>query len=250
MLDPLAGAGLQEPSLTHFNGLQIASRVIPAAGAPRGGDWCDAFAVGDDVLAISIGDVCGHGAETFELMVSMRQAVRDATLRNLDPAQALATANVFLHTYDAGEIVTAIVALLDTRRHSITYANAGHPPPIMATPSGTTFLEYADADMPLGLELDAMPAIRRVSLPSSTLIVFYTDGVSEAGRDSVQGPIKLCAAATYARDFPELPTAGTIEAMTLSGDNFDDVAILTVRTPLTPIVRSQRPKRNAAAATT
>jgi hypothetical protein len=52
----------------------------------------------------------------------------------------------------------------------------------------------------------------------------------------------------FARDFPELPTAATIEAMTLSAVNFDDAAILTVRTPHFPIVRSRRSKRYAAGA--
>jgi serine phosphatase RsbU (regulator of sigma subunit) len=248
MLDPLATVSAQEPSMTRFNGLEISSRIIPAAGASRGGDWCDLFAVDDNVLALSIGDVCGHGVEKFDSMVAMRQAIRDAVLRDLDPAQTLAQVNRFLHEYDPGEIVTAIVGLLDTRRRSITYANAGHPPPIVAGRHGAVLLESADPDLPLGIEPRFMPAIHEVSLPASTLIVFYTDGVSESSRDSVQGSIQLCAAAKFARDFPELPTAATIEAMTLPAANFDDAAILTVRTPLFPILRSRRLKRYATGA--
>jgi serine phosphatase RsbU (regulator of sigma subunit) len=248
MLDPIAAVSTQEPSLTRFNGLEISSRIIPAAGAPRGGDWCDAFAVDDDVLAISIGDVCGHGVEKFDAMVAMRQAIRDAALRNLDPAQTLAHVNRFLYEHDPGEIVTAIVGFMDTRRRSLIYANAGHPPPIVAGPHGASFLEWADADVPLGIEPHLMPAIREAGLPASTLVVFYTDGVSESRRDLVQGANQLCAAAKFARDFPELPSAGTIEAMTLSARNFDDAAILTVRTPLFPIIRSRRAKRYAAGA--
>lgn len=248
MLDPLATVYPEESPLTRFNGLRISSRIIPAAGAPRGGDWCDAFSIDDDVLAISIGDVCGHGVEKFDSMVAVRQAIRDAAFRNLDPAQTLAHVNWFLHEHDPGEIVTAIVGLLDTRRRSMTYANAGHPSPILAGPYGASFLESADADVPLGIEPHFMPALHEVSLPASTLIVFYTDGVSESTRDAVQGSIQLCAAAKFVRDFPELPTATTIEAMTLSARNFDDVAIMTVRTPLFPILRSSRSKRYAAGA--
>jgi|GEM_PF-4893628 hypothetical protein len=48
-----------------------------------------------------------------------------------------------------------------------------------------------------------------------------------------------CAAAKLARNFPEFPTAATIEAMMLSTGNFDDAAILTVRTPVLPIVRKK-----------
>jgi phosphoserine phosphatase RsbU/P len=242
MLDPIVTVSDQEPSMTRFNGLEISSRIIPARGALRGGDWCDAFAVTDEVLALSIGDVCGHGAEKFNSMVGMRQAIREAVLRGLDPAQVLAGVNRVLHDHDPGEIVTAIVALIDTRRRSISYANAGHPPPIIAGPYGTSFLEHPDADVPLGIEPDLKPAIREARLPSSSLIVFYTDGVSESGRDSVQGSIQLCGAAKFARKFPEFPTAATIEAMMLSAENFDDAAILTVRTPFLPIVRRARAK--------
>jgi serine phosphatase RsbU (regulator of sigma subunit) len=242
MLDTFAEAYPQEPPLTSFNGLQISSRIIPAAGAKCGGDWCDTFALNDDVLALSIGDVCGHGTEKFDAMVAMRQAIRAAAFRGLDPAQTLAYVNRLLHEHAPGEIVTAIFGLLDTRRRLISYANAGHPPPIMAGPYGTLFLEFADPDVPLGVEAGLMPAIHEISLPASTLMVFYTDGVSESARDSVQGSIQLRAAAKFARDFPELPTATTIEAMTLPEITFDDAAILTVRTPLLPMVRRRRLK--------
>jgi serine phosphatase RsbU (regulator of sigma subunit) len=242
MLDTFAEVYPQEPPLTSFNGLQISSRIIPAAGAQRGGDWCDAFSLNEDVLALSIGDVCGHGAETFDAMVAMRQAVRDAAFRGLDPAQTLACVNRFVCEHAPGEIVTAIFALLDTRRRSLCYANTGHPPPIMAGPYGTLFLEFANADVPLGIESGLLPALHEVSLPASTLMVFYTDGVSESGRDSVKGSIQLRAAAKFARDFPELPTATTIEAMTLPEITYDDAAILTVRMPLLPMVRRRRLK--------
>jgi serine phosphatase RsbU (regulator of sigma subunit) len=245
MLHLLATDDPQEPATTssRFNGLQLSSRTIPAAGSPRGGDWCDAFTVSEDVLALSIGDLCGHGAEKFDSMVAVRQSIRDAALRGLDPAQTLAHVNRFLQRHEPGEIATAIVALVNTRQRSMVYANAGHPPPLMAGAFGTLFLEYPEPDLPLGIDSDFMPELHEISLPAATLIVFYTDGVSESGRDSVQGSIRLCAAAKFARDFPELPTAAAIEAMTVpTNANFDDAAILTVRTPLLPIVRNRHAK--------
>ena len=91
-----------QPSKTdfRFNGVQIGTRVVPAAGAARGGDWCEAFAIDGDIIALSIGDVCGHGAEKYDAMVAMRQAIREASLRGLSPAETLAEANRFLARYD------------------------------------------------------------------------------------------------------------------------------------------------------
>jgi serine phosphatase RsbU (regulator of sigma subunit) len=247
MIDPLVADDPLEPTSTSaaINGVRISSRIIPAGGALRGGDWCEAFAVSEDVVALSIGDVCGHGIEKFAAMFAIRGAIRDAALDGLDPAQTLAQVNQLLYRRDPGEIATAILALLDTRQRSMIYANAGHPPPLVAGPHGTLLLEYPEPDLPLGIVPDFMPAIHALSLPAATLLVFYTDGVSESERDSVQGTSRLLAAATFARDFPDLPTAETIEALTLStASHFDDAAILTARMPLLPITRNRHATAN------
>lgn len=152
--------------------------------------------VTDDVLALSIGDVCGHGDEKFGSMVAIRKTIRDATYRGLDPSQILAEADRFLHLRNAGEIATATIALLNTRKRTMLFANAGHPPLLLASAHGTLFLEYPQPDLPLGIERGLTPAAHEVSLPAATLIVFYTDGVSESGRDLVQGAIQLSAAAS------------------------------------------------------
>jgi hypothetical protein len=243
MLDSLATVDPLESFTTtaRFNGVQMGSRIVPVPGAVHGGDWCDAFPVNGDVIALSIGDVCGHGVEKFESMVAVRQSIRSAALKGLDPAQTLAEANRFLWGSAPGEIATAIFALLDTRRRSLVYANAGHPPPLVAGPFGALFLEYPATDLPLGIDREFMATTHEVSLSAGTLLVLYTDGVSESRRDSVQGSRRLCAAARFARDSAELPTATTIAEMTIPiGSNFDDAAILTVRTPSFPIVRNRR----------
>lgn len=219
-------------AISNIHGVQISSRIIPAAGASHGGDWCEAFPTSDGVIAFSIGDISGHGIEKSRAMREVRQTIRDAALAGLNPAQTLAHANRFLHRREPDETATAVFALLNTRRRSMVYANAGHPPPLFAGPGSTVFLESWAADLPLGIDHAFMPLLRAVTVPAATLIVFYTDGVSEAERDSLKGSLRLRAAAQYARDSPELPTAKTIESMTLSPHvTFDDAAILTARTP-------------------
>lgn len=84
---------------------------MPAGLAHEGGDWCEAFVISDDVIALSIGDVCGHGLEKYSAMVALRQAIRDAARLGLDPAQALAEANRFLRHYDPQENATGLLGL-------------------------------------------------------------------------------------------------------------------------------------------
>ena len=217
---------------SEFHGVSVSTRVMPAALAFRGGDWCEAFLVRPDVVAFSIGDVCGHGAAKFPAMIVLRQAIRNAVRDGLDPAQTLVRVNRFLGSYDAAENATAIVAFLDTRKRSLAFANAGHPAPLMVSSSGSRFLEFAGADLPLGIDAEIVPPLHVIRTPLAAMFVFYTDGVIEHMRDPLQGELQLRDAAQFAYAMPQLPSAAVIEQrMLLTGSNSDDAAILTAWTP-------------------
>lgn len=215
-----------------FNGVQLSARIMAAEHAAYGGDWCEAFAIGDGLIALSIGDVCGHGAEKYAAMIAIREVIRDAARRGCDPAQTLALAHTFLHEYDPNEYATAIFACLDVPRSKLTMANAGHPPPLLCLPGEASFLDSGETDLPLGVEDAFMPALRHIDIPPASLLVFYTDGVTEHDRKPLHGESELRAAALFAYNFASLPTATVIEKqMHLTGANLDDVAILTAWTP-------------------
>jgi len=245
MIDPIETGQFSEPATTSaaFQGVRLSTRIMPAALAARGGDWCEAFTVSRDVIALSIGDVCGHGAEKYAAMTSLRQAIRDAVWLGLDPAQILGVANAFLRQYDPEENATAILGLFDTRRRSLVFANAGHPPPLMAGPFGVSFLEFPQADLPLGIVSEMLPVLHVVSVPAATLLVLYTDGVSERGRKPIQGEAQLREAASFAYSASHLLSASVIERqMFLTGSNLDDAAILTALTPGAGIKRGTSSK--------
>jgi serine phosphatase RsbU (regulator of sigma subunit) len=250
MIEPVETREISEPGTTSsvFRSIRLTTRIMPAALAARGGDWCEAFAVSEDVVALSIGDVCGHGAEKFAAMGEVRQAIRDAAARGLHPGETLATANRFLRRYDPEENATAVFALFDARRRSLVFANAGHPPPLMAGPFGALFLDFPEADLPLGIVPEIAPAVHVISLPAGTLLVLYTDGVSERGRKPIDGEAQLRDAAIFAYQVSHLASAGVIEKrLFLTGSNLDDVAILTLRTVGTPITRGESARETRAA---
>jgi serine phosphatase RsbU (regulator of sigma subunit) len=152
----------------------------------------------------------------------------------------LTAANAFLQKYDGEENATAIFALLDTSRRSLVFANAGHPPPIMAGPFGAVFLEFPQADLPLGIVAEIAPILHVVSLPAAALLVLYTDGVSERGRKPIHGEAELRDATLFAYQASHLDSAAVIERqMFLTGSNLDDAAILTAWTPGVPIMRGK-----------
>ncbi|MGA2392691.1 MAG: PP2C family protein-serine/threonine phosphatase [Candidatus Lustribacter sp.] len=200
MIDTIETREFFEPATTSsaFHGVRLSTRIMPAALGASGGDWCEAFVVSRDVVAFSIGDVCGHGAEKSTAMIALRRAIGSAAWLGLDPAQTLTVANAFLRRYDPEENATATFALLNTRRRSLAFANAGHPPPLLVGLLGAAFLEFPEPDLPLGIMSDLVPALHVVNVPASTLLVFYTDGVSERGRNPIHGEAQLRDAAMFA----------------------------------------------------
>jgi serine phosphatase RsbU (regulator of sigma subunit) len=217
---------------TIFNGVRLSTRSTPAHFATRGGDWCETFVLSGDIVALSIGDVCGHGTEAFPAMTAIRLAVREAAFRGLDPARTLAAANRFVCELDPDLHATAFFAWLDTHRGIITFANSGHPPPLLVAPSGSRFLTYAAADLPLGIETVLAPELRVANMPGQSLLVLYTDGVTEHERSPLRGEAQLRDAAYLAYKYSVSQAASAIEAlMFLTPANGDDASILTAWMP-------------------
>jgi serine phosphatase RsbU (regulator of sigma subunit) len=203
-----------------------------ADGALAGGDWCDVISISEEAIAFTVGDVAGHGADVAETMAAIRAAVVQAMTDIHDPAQVLALANdVACRHQDGGVIVTAIVAFLDTRFQTLTFANAGHPPPLMLSGDGHAYLENPPSDLPLGIFSEHHAANYVVAIPTDALVVFYTDGITEHERDPIRGEAQLSAAARHVYEWPEFDDARAIAQAVLHvcrGD--DDAAAMVLRT--------------------
>jgi len=221
-----------ETSTSTFNGVRLSVSSTPARLAASGGDWCESFAISDDVVALSIGDVSGHGIERSAAMDVTRRAVRDAARSGLDPTQILAAANRVVCRLDPDLHATALFGLLDTARGLLTFASAGHPPPLLLRRAGSSFLTFETSDMPLGVEAVLEPSLHVAGMAPETLLVLYTDGVTEHERQPLRGEAQLQKAALDAFERSNPPTAAAIEElMFLAGSNEDDVSILTVWMP-------------------
>jgi serine phosphatase RsbU (regulator of sigma subunit) len=197
MIDPLGSpetpVSTPAPASTGWSlyGVQLSARILAADGALTGGDWCEAFAVAAGVIALSIGDVCGHGDDKFATRMALRQSIRDAAHRGLDPAQTLIAAHYFLRSYDPDEYATAVFGLLSVEKRTFVFANAGHPGPLLCSVTGTEFLEYPETYLPLGIEEMTIPAVHTVTVPEASLLVLYTDGVTEHDRKPLHGALEL-----------------------------------------------------------
>jgi serine phosphatase RsbU (regulator of sigma subunit) len=227
-------AAQSTPQLPPADGLFGASTSIwksAAGGARAGGDWCEVVTISDELLALTIGDVSGHGAGVAETMAAMRTSVLHAIRDIRVPSEVLAAINAAAYRHGGGVIVTAIVAFLNQRLNTLTFANAGHPPPLLLRSGRHAFLAYPPADLPLGIARRHHAADYVIALPDDALLALYTDGVTEHDRDPVCGERDLLEAVRWAYDRSESDLADAIARRTFrSMRGTDDAAVLVLRT--------------------
>jgi sigma-B regulation protein RsbU (phosphoserine phosphatase) len=161
-----------------------------------GGDTYDAFTFTPDVIGLSIADIAGKGLPAALLMSSLQAAVRAFALDASPPQTVCNSVNRLLcGQMIAGRFATLVYLRLDAARGEITYANAGHNPPLLARADGRV-----EALRSSGTVLGVFPdtEYRAVSLPleKDDRLLLYTDGITEArNRDGEEyGEERLAAA--------------------------------------------------------
>jgi hypothetical protein len=163
----------------RLGGLEISVAYRPAEGPAAGGDFYDLFALEEGRIAIVLGDVAGHGHEALTHAALTRYTLRAYMQAGLEPRAALALAGRALSDPAAEHFATVAVGVYDTRAGRLTYALAGHPPPIMR---GVQVREppMICCSPPVGWGLPTGRRQSTVSLPAGAEVCFFSDGLVEA----------------------------------------------------------------------
>lgn len=163
------------------------SRFHVPAGA--GGGWFDIIPLSGARVALTVGHVSGRGIQTTTAMGQLRTAIHTLSSLDLEPDELLARLNdtvarlaaerVALPAADPvrGQVLTAgcLYGVYDPLTLSCTFARAGHPPPVLAYPDGTTEVPDLPAGPPLGSDEGAPFAATRLSLAEGSVIALHTD---------------------------------------------------------------------------
>src|SRR5262245_23668702 len=150
-----------------------------------GGDWYDYIPMGDGRVAVVLADVSGKGMCAALLMSSTRSVVRLHAARGLSPRAILSEVNRFLvEDMPVSRFVTLIYAVVDPATSKITFASAGHVPPLFVDSTGARFLE-ADAGMPLGL-MECEFSDHEIEMTPGSRVFLYSDGITEAVNSSLE----------------------------------------------------------------
>ena len=146
-----------------------------------GGDFYDAFLIGDDKVFFAIGDVSGKGVAAALFMVETVTLLRMEAARDIPPLEVVTRVNNQLcRNNEQGMFVTVFCGVLDIARGVLTYCNCGHDAPLVGRAgAGFDFIECAGGMM-LGAIPDAPCRSGSIALARGDVVLCYTDGVTEA----------------------------------------------------------------------
>ena len=175
-------------------GLGLAARYLPAThGLNIGGDWYDAFRQRDGGLITVIGDVTGHGLHAAVMMSQLRTALRAYAVDGGSPGELLTRLHGFLNHLQPDLFATAVIARFHPDEDTLTWAAAGHPPPVLRLPDGRVRVLDAKPGAMLGIPLRQQIADHTERLTPGSTLALYTDGLVERRAEGIDPGIERLA---------------------------------------------------------
>jgi len=158
-------------------GFAVSGLSIPAGAI--GGYWYDFIDLHDGCWGLVLADVSGKGTAAALLMSATRAMLRSLAENSCTPSEVLTKLNKLLvEDFPSGRFVTMVYAVLDPAKGTLTYANAGHLPPVLLDGAGAKFLQ-SEMGLPLGIRHGSFSETT-VQLPEQFRIALYSDGITEA----------------------------------------------------------------------
>jgi PAS domain S-box-containing protein len=218
--------------LPQLDRLALAARYLPgAAGTQAGGDWYDVVALDDSRVAIAVGDVVGQGPAAAAVMGQLRSVLSTALLAGSSPAEALELLDRFAARLPAATASTAACLVLDWDRGTITWARAGHPPPLLLADGEAQYLDAAGSGTVLGVPGRRPFTEGTASVEPGAVLVLYTDGLVERRNAPIDVGMDRLAAAVqrYGGLPPEDLATVLLPELLADTEQPDDVALIAAR---------------------
>ncbi|MFD7438330.1 SpoIIE family protein phosphatase [Streptomyces sp. NPDC059861] len=162
-----------------------------------GGGGFDTFALSGARTALVVGEVAGQGIHAATTMGQIRTATHSLAALDLEPDELLARLNdtaISLAqeraTLPPGDPMpltgSCAYAVYDPLAQTCTIALAGHPPPVIAHPDGSTEIPHLPSGPPLGSTEGPPFAATTVSVPDGSVLAFYTASLQHTAPDTLQ----------------------------------------------------------------
>jgi serine phosphatase RsbU (regulator of sigma subunit) len=181
-----------------LSGLELAVRYLPGGtGTHAGGDWYDVFELPEGQVGLVVGDVTGHGVAAAATMGQLRIAVLAYALGGRQPREVVADLDVLVERLGTGDIATMVYVTLDRARQRLVVTSAGHPPPVVVAPDGTSLLVEGGHGRLLGVSPPPTDRSQTdVPVVPGSHVLMYTDGLVEPAERAGSDGLELLARAT------------------------------------------------------
>ncbi len=178
-----AQENLLPASSPQLPGFGIAALCRPAREC--GGDLYDFIPLADGKLGVVVADVSGKGVPAALYMTLTKGLLRSVSEEHSDPGEILRVVNKHLYEVCKRKVfVTLFFGVLDPATKTLTYARAGHNPPIWRKQHDQSASLLKPAGIGLGLNagksFDRVLAVETIHLSRNDLLIFYSDGITEA----------------------------------------------------------------------
>lgn len=222
---------LMPQEIPQTESLEVAAVSIPLQAV--GGDYFMLRKMGEDNLAVAVGDVMGKGLPA-SLMMAVLHASLEALLFDESPqTDLIAKLNNLLASQKAkNKFITFFYGIFEGRK--FRYVNAGHNPPLVFRSDGS-FEELVDGGMILGAMEGAPYLEGETELHPGDLLLLYTDGLIEsenaAGEEFGEDRVRAFGAASTRLSSAEVLTTLRQELDEFCGDHplKDDLTLLAIR---------------------
>ena len=217
-------------TMPPIEGWEISVSWQPASGV--GGDCFDAIAFGPGRVGLSIADVVGKGIPAALLMSNLQASVRAFATDTTEPAELCQQVNRILCGHIAeGRFISFFYCIIDSDESTLTFANAGHYPPILVRADGSVE-RLAVGGPVLGVFPEGGYEQGTVALRNGDRIVLYTDGITDvcnaADEEFGDGRLVDLAVANRACSAPALQARLATAVDAFSDGRFQDDATLIV----------------------
>ena len=165
-------------------GLEIAGMMRPARGVS--GDYYDYIPINAHTIQFVIADVAGKGVPAALLMSATAAAMQLEANQDRNLLEMVGRLNTGIHSVseDGERYVTLLLAELDAQERKLRYVNCGHNPALLFRAQTGEVTRLNSSCAPIGISPENSCEIASADLTPGDMLVFYTDGVTEAENQS------------------------------------------------------------------
>jgi len=207
-------------------GLRAVVRYLPATRGRVGGDWYITAEMPAGQVLIAIGDVAGHGLAAAAGMARLRGALAGLAITGAPPDRLVGWLNDLVRHVAPEHTASVAAGYFDPATKVLTWAQAGHPPPVLVRGAWAAPLEPPTGIL-LGAGTDGY-AVASVRLRAGDLLLLYSDGLVERRDRSLDEGLATLATAARGIGDPEQVIAAVLGALACT-DPEDDTCLLALQ---------------------